>query len=118
MKFSASLLVFAMLGACASPAPVAQPEQQVEREVVITGGYAKADQAEAGTKTAEDFAVTEIYKRDPTRALVENVEVKVQVVAGLNYDFDITMTGGSRFKIVVYRDLQNVMKVTSYEKVG
>ena len=32
--------------------------------------------------------------------------------------FDITMTGGAHYKVVVYRDLQNVMKVTSYEKVG
>ncbi|MEQ1780776.1 MAG: cystatin domain-containing protein [Hyphomonadaceae bacterium] len=116
MKRSASLLVFAMLAACASPAPKA--EQVVEREVVITGGYAGADKADATTKAAEDVAVAEIYKRDPTRALVENVEVKVQVVAGLNYAFDITMTGGKHFKVVVYRDLQGVMKVTSYEKVG
>ena len=85
---------------------------------MITGGYAKADKAEARTKEAEDFAVAEIYKRNPTRALVENVDVKVQVVAGLNYAFDITMTGGAHYKVVVYRDLQNVMKVTSYEKVG
>ena len=49
---------------------------------------------------------------------MEKVEVEVQVVAGLNYAFDITMTGGSRFKVVVYRDLQNQMKVTNYEKVG
>jgi hypothetical protein len=118
MKIAGSLLVVAMLGGCTSPPLAAQAEQQVEREVVITGGYAKADQAEAGTKAAEDFAVAEIYRRDPTRALVEKVEVKVQVVAGLNYAFDITMTGGSRFKVVVYRDLQNAMKVTSYEKVG
>ncbi len=114
MKFSANLIAFAMLGACAAPAPAAQ----VEREVVITGGYSNAEKAEARTKEAEDFAVAEIYKRDPTRALVENVEVKVQVVAGLNYAFDITMTGGAHFKVVVYRDLQNAMKVTRYEKVG
>lgn len=116
MKLPASLLVIAMLGACASPAP--QAEQVVEREVVITGGYAKADQADATTKAAEEVAVAEIYKRDPTRALVQNVEVNVQVVAGLNYAFDITMTGGAHFKVVVYRDLQGAMKVTSYNKVG
>ncbi|MEQ1785092.1 MAG: cystatin domain-containing protein, partial [Hyphomonadaceae bacterium] len=109
MKFSASLIVVAMLGACATPPPAAQTEQHVERDVVITGGYANADKADARTKEAEDFAVAEIYKRNPTRALVENVEVKVQVVAGLNYAFDITMTGGSHFKVVVYRDLQNAM---------
>ena len=116
MKLPASLLVIAMLGACASPAP--QAEQVVEREVVITGGFGQADPGEARTKEAQDVAVAEIYKRDPTRALVEKVEAKVQVVAGLNYAFDITMTGGARFKVVVYRDLQNTLKVTSYEKVG
>jgi Cystatin domain len=114
MKRSVSLLVLAILGGCMSPAP----EQQVEREVVITGGYAKADQSTVGAKEAEALAVSEIYKRNPTRALVENVEVQVQVVAGLNYAFEITMTGGSKYKIVVYRDLQNVMSVTSYQKVG
>jgi ABC-type Na+ efflux pump permease subunit len=118
MKRSASLLVFATLAACASPAPAPQAEQVVEREVVITGGFGQADPGEARTKEAQDVAVAEIYKRDPTRALVEKVEAKVQVVAGLNYAFDITMTGGARFKVVVYRDLQNTLKVTSYEKVG
>ena len=118
MKRSASLLVFATLAACASPAPAPQAEQVVEREVVITGGFGQADPAEARTKEAEDVAVAEIYKRDPTRALVENVEANVQVAAGLNYAFDITMTGGAHFKVVVYRDLQNSLKVTSYENVG
>ena len=114
MKFSVGLIVLAMLGACAAPSPA----PQVEQKVVITGGYAKADKADARTKEAQDFVVAEIYKRNPTRALVENVDVKVQVVAGLNYAFDITMTGGQHFKVVVYRDLQNAMKVTSYEKVS
>jgi hypothetical protein len=116
MKFQTSLLAFAMLAACATPAPKA--EQVIEREAVITGGYAKADESTVGAKEAQALAVSEIYKRNPTRALVEKVEVEVQVVAGLNYAFDITMTGGSRFKVVVYRDLQNQMKVTDYEKVG
>lgn len=111
---SLAILTLASLAACASPAP----EQQVEREVVITGGYARADQADAREKEAEAVAVAEIYKRDPQRGLVENVEVQVQVVAGLNYAFDITMTGGKHYKVVVYRDLQNVMSVTSYDKVG
>lgn len=114
MKRSAVFLVFAMLGACASPAP----EQQVEREVVITGGYANADPADARTREAQDVAVAEIYKRNPTRALVEKVDVKVQVVAGLNYAFDITMTGGARYKVVVFRSLQSELSVSSYEKVG
>ena len=119
MKRAAGLSVLAAsvvtaLGACAAP-PAAEPAAPPP---MITGGYAKADPAEAGTKEAQDFAVAEIYKRNPTRALVEKVEAKVQVVAGLNYDFDITMTGGARYKVVVYRTLQNTMSVTAYEKLN
>lgn len=88
-----------------------------EREVVIAGGYGKANPDDARVKEAEDFAVAEIYKRNPTRALVETVDVQVQVVAGLNYAFDIKMTGNTRYKVTVYRNLQNEMSVTSYEKV-
>ena len=52
------------------------------------------------------------------RALVEKVTAEQQVVAGLNYSFTIVMTGGSTYRIVVYRDLQGAMSVTSYEKVA
>lgn len=104
----------AAVGACAAP-PAAEP---AAAPMVITGGYAKADTADAGTKEAQDFAVSEIYKRNPTRALVEKAEARVQVVAGLNYEFDITMTGGARYKVVVYRTLQNELSVTSYEKLN
>lgn len=106
-----------MLGACVSP-PASGPQLREEREAVIAGGYGKANPEDARVKEAEDFAVAEIYKRNPTRALVETVDVQVQVVAGLNYAFDIKMTGGSRFKITVFRSLQNELSVTSYEKVG
>jgi hypothetical protein len=118
MKSSAGLLVGAAvlsvtLGACAS-----QPAEPAAPPMVIAGGYGKADPADAGTKEAQAFAVAEIYKRNPTRALVEKADAQVQVVAGLNYEFDITMTGGSRYKIVVYRTLQNALSVTSYEKLN
>ncbi|MCX7306378.1 MAG: hypothetical protein NTV73_18905 [Hyphomicrobiales bacterium] len=118
MKSSAGLLVGAAmlsvtLGACAS-----QPAEPAAPPMVIAGGYGKADSADAGTKEAQAFAVAEIYKRNPTRALVEKADAQVQVVAGLNYEFDITMTGGSRYKIVVYRTLPNALSVTSYEKLN
>ncbi|OYX48241.1 MAG: hypothetical protein B7Y90_11390 [Alphaproteobacteria bacterium 32-64-14] len=90
------------LGACAAP-PAAEPAAPPP---MITGGYAKADPADARTQEAQALAVAEIYKRNPTRALVEKA------------DFDITMTGGARYKIVVYRTLQNALSVTSYEKLN
>ena len=41
-----------------------------------------------------------------------------QVVAGLNYRFDITLADNSRFGVTVYRDLQGGMQVTAFEKLG
>lgn len=119
MKRAAGLSVLAAslavaLGACAAP-PAAEPAAPPP---MITGGYAKADPADARTQEAQALAVAEIYKRNPTRALVEKADAQVQVVAGLNYAFDITMTGGARYKIVVYRTLQNALSVTAYEKLN
>lgn len=117
MKLAVGLVGLAALGACTSP-PASEPQVREEREVVIVGGYGKADPAEARVKEAQDFAVAEIYKRNPTRALVETVDVKAQVVAGMNYAFDIRMTGGAHFKVTVFRSLQNELSISNYEKVG
>ncbi len=84
----------------------------------MTGAYGSADMADPATKEASDLAVSEIYKRDPTRALVESVTAELQVVAGLNYRFDIQMSGGAKYRVVVYRNLQNELTVSEYEKVG
>lgn len=110
MSSPAFLLSLALLAGCASPQP---PEDDV-----IAGGYVDASPQDEGVKAAQAVAVNEIYTRNPTRALVETVEVQMQVVAGLNYAFDITMSGGARFKVTVYRDLQGKMQVTAFEKVG
>lgn len=117
MKSALGLVMIATLGACTT-APAAEPQVPEQREAVITGGYGKADPADARMKEAQDFAVAEIYKRNPTRALVESAEAQVQVVAGLNYAFDIKMTGGAHFKVTVFRSLQNELSISSYEKVG
>jgi len=84
---------------------------------VITGGYSPASLDDDMTKAAQAVAVDAIYKRDPTRALVEKVEAELQVVAGLNYRFVITMTGGSRYDVTVYRKLDGTMEVTNYRKL-
>ena len=127
-----SAALIAALAAC-TPAPAPTPEPAPESaapaavetpapappEAPIVGGYAPADLADEGVKAALAVATDAIYTRDPTRALVEKTEAQVQVVAGLNYSFGITMTGGARYKVVVYKPLGDAkMEVTSYEKVG
>lgn len=111
---SAPIALLACLGACAA-APEAP---QAPAAPMMTGAYGKADQSNDMVKAAQAVAVNEIYTRNPTRALVEKVDVEQQVVAGLNFRFDITMSGGSRFKVTVYRNLQGEHSVTSFEKVG
>lgn len=93
----------------ADPAPPVPP---------MTGGYAPADLEDANVKAAKMLAVDEIYKRAPTRALVEKVDAQQQVVAGMNYRFDITMTGGARFDVTVFHDLNGAMTVTDFTKLS
>ncbi|MEO8752496.1 MAG: hypothetical protein ABI624_07450 [Casimicrobiaceae bacterium] len=126
------LIVSATVGvsACAKPSPAAPDQPASNRLVkdtalpppsVIVGGYTDSspvNEAEANQKAARDFAVAEIYKKFPQRGRVESSTVKTQVVAGLNYQFHIVMTGGNAYDAVVYRDLQDHMSVTSLGKTG
>jgi len=131
MRFVSIILIGSQLVACApakapEPTPVAAPPAVVETSTptpmptpapVITGGYSPASLHDEMTKAAQAVAVDAIYTRDPTRALVEKVEAEMQVVAGLNYQFVITMTGGARYGVTVYRKLDGSMEVTNYTKL-
>jgi class 3 adenylate cyclase len=135
MRFVSITLVGSILAACspapapeptAAPAPPAVvetalpapvPEPEPEPEPVMTGGYSPASLDDEMVKAAQAVAVDAIYTRDPTRALVEKVEAEMQVVAGLNYRFVVTMTGGSRFGVTVYRKLDGTMEVTDYAQL-
>lgn len=114
MRVTAAFVSFTALalGACATPPPVEAPVGP------IAGGYGQSNPEDEGLKAAQKIAVDEIYKRNPTRALVEKATAETQVVAGLNYRFTIVMSGGATYRVVVFRDLQGAMSVTSYEKVA
>jgi hypothetical protein len=96
------------------PAPTPAPPEPAP---VMTGGYSPASVEDEMVKAALAVATDAIYKRDPTRALVEKVEAEQQVVAGMNYHFVITMTGGARYGVTVYRKLDSTMEVTNYAKL-
>jgi hypothetical protein len=128
MRIIPTILIGTMLTACTpatepTPAPetpaaeATPPTPMPAPEPVITGGYAPADLADETVKAAQTVATDAIYTRDPTRALVEKVEAEQQVVAGMNYRFVITMTGGGKFGVTVFRDLDGKMEVTEYAKL-
>lgn len=126
MRITSTILIGALLAAC-SPAPAPAPEPvAVEAtppapmpapEPMVTGGYSPASLEDEMVKAAQAVAVDAIYTRDPTRALVEKVEAELQVVAGINYHFVITMTGGARYGVTVYRKLDGAMEVTDYARL-
>ena len=120
MRRRPSLLALALLaGACANiPADNPRPEPEVQPKPAIVGGYSPASMDDELVKQAKAVAIDEIYKRNPTRALVEKATAEQQVVAGMNYRFHIEMSGGAKFEIVVFNALDGKMSVTSYEKVG
>jgi hypothetical protein len=134
MRIAFVISMGALFAACTPPAPTPAPTPEPApapeqaavattppasmpaSEPAITGGYSASLDDEM-VKAAQAVAVDAIYTRNPTRALVENVEAELQVVAGINYAFRITMTGGARYGVTVFRSLDGKMEVTSYEKL-
>jgi hypothetical protein len=114
----------AALAACAPSAtdeagriPVACDAALASGETVPGGWTGGASGAEADE--AQAFALDELYRRFPTRALVERVTAESQVVAGMNYHFIVEMSGSAGsspvYDIIVYRDLEGEMSVTKLE---
>lgn len=101
-------------GACATGAEETPAPPVDAPTPPIAGGYAPASDTAPGYAEAEELAIRTIYERDPQRGLVTAKKGEVQVVAGLNYRFEITMTGGTVYDVTVYRNLQGGMSVTGY----
>lgn len=133
MRIISTILIGTLLTACSpatapetapAPAPetpvaeVTPPAPTPEPAPPVVGGYSPANLQDEMVKAAEKVATDAIYTRDPTRALVEKVEVEQQVVAGMNYRFTITMSGGAKYGVTVYRDLDGKMEVTDYAKLS
>jgi hypothetical protein len=131
MRIVPIVAVASALAAC-SPAPAPEPTPApetpaaeatppappaAEPEAPVVGGYAPANLEDEMVKAAQAVATDAIYTRNPTRALVEKVEAEQQVVAGMNYRFTITMTGGAKYGVTVFRDLDGKMEVSEYAKL-
>lgn len=107
-RWSLAFSLVLALGACAPPAPINPPETRVEP--MMAGGWSPSA-IDEDARTAAVFAVTALSR--PGAALKSLDAAQTQVVAGLNYQLDLTLTDGSRWRVVVYRNLQAAFSLTS-----
>lgn len=96
------------LADCAPKVPIQPPETRVEP--AVAGGWRSAT-PDQDARAAADFAAGALNRPGVTVKQVDAVET--QVVAGLNYRLDMTLSDGSRWRVVVYRNLQGGFSLTS-----
>jgi len=114
MRFAVLAAVSALAVAACAANPEPTPAPASSTGPVIVGGYAPASGQEAGYAEAEALAIKTIYDRDPQRGIVTSKSAQVQVVAGMNFRFEIVMSSGQKYHVTVYRDLQGKLSVTNY----
>jgi len=93
------------LTACAPHSPT-----ETRIEPMIAGGW-QSRSLDAESQAATDFALRALNRPGASLKSVDAVEV--QVVAGLNYKLTLSLRDGSRWLVVVYRDLQSNFNLTS-----
>jgi hypothetical protein len=120
-------LLLALPLACSTPeAPKAQSEASVAAappaatptpplelaQPAIAGGYNTAEITD-DIKAIATYAVSQLGLTGATLASVDKAEQ--QVVAGMNFRLDLTLSDGSRWHVVVFRSLDQQLSLTSKE---
>lgn len=103
----AALALAAGCAACKPDQPAAPPGPESQ----VVGGYSPADPTEPAVLAAANFAAGAASKGTAELLSVDGAEK--QVVAGMNYRLNLTLSDGSRWKATVYRALDNRMALTS-----
>jgi hypothetical protein len=110
-----AILAIPMLLLSAAPLPALA--QQPTGNPTISGGFGEANESAPGYAEARALALRELKKKAPRRAKVETISSEVQVVAGLNYRFEIGLSNGQRWEVVVFRNLQGRQSVSRIGKL-
>ncbi len=123
-------LLAALLLACSTPeaptAPPATPQPEAPAappaapptdvlelpQPAISGGYSTVEPND-DIKATATFAVSQLGLTGATLASVDKAEQ--QVVAGMNFRLDLTLSDGSRWHVVVFRSLDQQLSLTSKE---
>ena len=96
---SAALLVSAGAGIPAAAAAVQFPQ---------VGGYRTVAVADPRVQEAAAFAASRLGIDGAELASVDSAQA--QVVQGMNYRLEFTMSDGSRWRVIVYRALNGTMQ--------
>jgi hypothetical protein len=102
---SAGAGIFAAAGA-STPA-VAQPP--------MAGGYQNVAVPDPGVRAAAQFGIAQLRRG---RARLASIDAaRRQVVAGMNYRIDVTLTDRSRWRLSIYRPLRGQMQAGRAERI-
>lgn len=117
-----------LLAACGGPPNTSPPASGVpseapapEPEEPLAGGWSPADPASDDIQAAGQEVLTLLRERtgDDTLAITAITGARTQVVAGMNYELVVDLTGEDGEKsgvhVVVYRNLQNEWALTSVD---
>ena len=101
-------------GADATPsagnAATSTPQAEAPARPVITGGWS-AGSPSAEARAAAQYAVTAMNR--PGITLTSLDAVQQQVVAGINYRLDLTLSDGSKVRATVWKKLDGSFELTN-----
>jgi Cystatin domain len=102
---SAGAGIFAAAGASNPPA-VRAP---------VAGGYRNVAVTDPAVRGAAQFGVAQLRR---ARARLAGIDAaQQQVVAGMNYRIDVTLTDRSRWRLSIYRPLRGPMQARRAERI-
>ena len=81
----------------------------------VTGGFRDVAVTDPGVRAAARFGVAHLRPPHPRLARINGAQQ--QVVAGMNYRIDVTLTDRSRWRLTVYRPLRGEMQLTSAARI-
>lgn len=108
-----------LLTACNASNGAGQPAQDAQNaprpEPRIVGGWG-AGEISAEARAAAQYAVTAMNRPGVTLTSLDAVEQ--QVVAGINYRLDLTLSDGSRVRATVWKKLDGSFELTNVSPIG
>lgn len=113
--FSAVLLLSACNASSSSDTPAANAPAQAEApRPVITGGWSAGTVSDSA-RAAAQYAVTAMNQPGVTLRSLDAVQQ--QVVAGINYRLDLTLSDGSRVRATVWKKLDGTFELTNVSPI-